>query len=272
MASRSATTSSDSDPLAARFAGWAGAGRRALIPYLTAGFPTPDRTVPLLRALAGAGADVIELGVPFSDPLADGPTIQRASQLAIQAGGCLAGALDALRAFRADADTAVVLFSYLNPVLRYGVDRFLEDAVGAGADGVLLTDLPLGSDPDLESKFEGASISLVRLIAPTTSWSRALDIARHAQGFVYFISRTGVTGTRRELPPELTEAVGHLRGAAAVPVAVGFGISTPEHAARVATVADGVVVGSALIEAIERDGEDGATRFLSELRAAMDAV
>ncbi len=270
MASRSAISSSESDPLAARFAGWAADGRRALIPYLTAAFPTPDETVPLLDALARAGADVIELGVPFSDPLADGPTIQRASQTALEAGGSLASALDALRAFRGHDDTAVVLFSYLNPVLRYGVDRFIEDAVEAGADGLLLTDLPLGSDEALERRFEEAPFSLVRLIAPTTPWARALEIARRAQGFVYYISRTGVTGAQEELPSELPRQVADLRDAAGVPVAVGFGISTPEQAAVVAGVADGVVVGSALIEVIRREGVDGASRFVGELRGALD--
>lgn len=272
MASKSATTLSDADPLGARFAGWIGAGRRALIPYLTAGFPAPADTVGLLETLADAGADVIELGVPFSDPLADGPTIQRASQTAIEAGGSLAGALEALSTFRARRDTAVVLFSYLNPVLRYGPDRFLEDAAAAGAQGVLLTDLPMGADPDLEARFETAPLSLVRLIAPTTPWPRALAIAERAQGFLYYISRTGVTGARSELPPDLTDRVTELRQAAGVAVAVGFGISTPEQAAAVARVADGVVVGSALVDIVGRDGPDGAARFLASLRKALDAT
>lgn len=270
MESRSATTSSRQRSLADRFARWGSAGRRALIPYLTAGYPTPAHTVALLRTLAGAGADVIELGIPFSDPLADGPTIQRASHLAIEAGSSLRHALEALEDFRRHADTAVVLFSYLNPVLRHGVDEFLADAENAGAQGLLLTDLPLGADPALEARFDASPLALVRLVAPTTTHERALQIARHAQGFLYFISRAGVTGARAELPPELPEQVAALRAEAGVPVAVGFGISTPEHAAAVARVADGVVVGSALIDAIEKEGEDGARRFLHGLRSAMD--
>lgn len=272
MASRSATTSSEADPLGASFAAWVAAGRTVLIPYLTSGFPTPDDTVPLLETLADAGADVIELGIPFSDPLADGPTIQRASQTAIEAGASMAGSLEALRTFRARHETAVVLFSYLNPVLRYGVGRFLEDAIRAGAQGVLLTDLPVGADEALEARFEKAPLSLVRLIAPTTEWSRALEIARRAQGFTYFISRTGVTGARQDIPDELPRQVSELRGAADVPVAVGFGISTPEQAARVAGIADGVVVGSALIDAIAARGRSGAASFVRALRDAIDAV
>lgn len=270
MASKSVTTSSESDPLGARFSGRLGAGRRALIPYITAGFPTPADTAGLLETLAGAGADVIELGVPFSDPLADGPTIQRASQTAIEAGGSLARALESLQAFRSRRDTPVVLFSYLNPVLRYGPDRFLEDAVAAGAQGVLLTDLPMGADPELEARFDAAPLSLVRLIAPTTPWPRALAIAERAQGFLYYISRTGVTGARSELPPDLSDRVTELRQAAGVPVVVGFGISTPDQAAAVARIADGVVVGSALVEIVGREGADGAARFIAALRRAVD--
>jgi tryptophan synthase alpha chain len=272
MESRSATTSSRRGSLADRFVRWGGEGRCALIPYLTAGYPTPAHTVTLLRTLSDAGADVIELGIPFSDPLADGPTIQRASHLAIEAGSSLHHALEALEEFRRHADTAVILFSYLNPVLRHGVDAFLADAEHAGADGLLLTDLPLGADPALEARFEASPLALVRLVAPTTTHERALQIARRAQGFLYFISRAGVTGARTELPPELPQQVAALRAEAGVPVAVGFGISTPEHAAAVARVANGVVVGSALIDAIENDGADGARRFLRELRSAMDAV
>ncbi len=272
MESRSATTSSEPRSLSDRFARWGAEGRRALIPYLTAGYPTPSHTVALLRTLAEAGADVIELGIPFSDPLADGPTIQRASHVAIAAGSSLNHALDALEAFRRHSDTAVVLFSYLNPVLRHGVDAFLTDAANAGAQGLLLTDLPLGADPALEARFERSPLALIRLVAPTTTHERALEIARHAQGFLYFISRAGVTGARSELPPELPQQVAALRAESGVPVAVGFGISSPAHAAAVARVADGVVVGSALIDAIEKGGADGATQFLEGLRAAMDDV
>lgn len=249
------------------------AGRSLLVPYLTAGFPDLAATPRLMAALARAGADVIELGVPFSDPLADGPTIQSSSQASLDAGGSLDATLSALRAFRAtDADTPVVLFTYLNPVLRRGSDRFLTDALEAGADGVLLTDLPLGEDPELEAAFEASPLDLVRLIAPTTTRDRALRIAARAQGFLYYISRTGVTGARSELREGIGAEVAALREAAEVPVVVGFGISTPAQARAMAGVADGVVVGSALIDAIRERGEAAAGEFVAGLRAGLDGA
>lgn len=249
------------------------AGRPLLVPYLTAGFPDRDATPRLMAALAAAGADVLELGVPFSDPLADGPTIQGSSQRALDAGGSLADTLEALRRFRQrDQETPVVLFTYLNPVLRRGPDRFLADAVDAGADGVLLTDLPLGEDPELEAAFEASPLDLVRLIAPTTPPERALRIAARAQGFVYYISRTGVTGARAELREELAAEVAALRAAAEVPIVVGFGISTAAQAAEVAAVADGVVVGSALIDVIRERGEAAASEFIAALRSGLDGA
>jgi tryptophan synthase alpha chain len=246
-------------------------GSKLLVPYLTAGFPTLDQTPELMAALARAGADVIELGVPFSDPLADGPTIQGSSQVSLEGGGSLEATLEALRRFRAaDDETPVVIFTYLNPVFRHGVDRFLADAEAAGADGVLLTDLPLGEDSGLEEKFEMSPLALVRLIAPTTPRERAREIAERAQGFLYYISRTGVTGARAELRAELEDEVRVLEAAATVPVVVGFGISSPEQAAAVGRVADGVVVGSALIEAIGAGGVVAAERFVAGLRAGLD--
>lgn len=270
MASTLAHTSSE-PRLRARLDARRAAGRPLLVPYLTAGFPDAAATPRLMAALATAGADVIELGVPFSDPLADGPTIQGSSQASLDGGGSLNATLDALRAFRrGDDETPVVLFTYLNPVVRRGIDRFLDDALEAGADGVLLTDLPLGEDPELEAAFEASPLDLVRLIAPTTPPERALRIAARAQGFVYYISRTGVTGARSALRQELAAEVAALRAAAGVPVVVGFGISTPEQAAEVAGLADGVVVGSALIDAIRERGEGAAGAFIAELRDALD--
>ncbi len=268
----SGSPSSSTDPLASRFAAWQAAGRRVLIPYLTAGYPEPGATLPLLERLAAAGADIIELGVPFSDPVADGPTIQRSSQRALEQGVDLGWVLARLREFRGRHDTPVVLFTYLNPVLAYGADRFLADAVAAGADGVLLTDLPVGSDPELEGAFERAPLALVRLLAPTTPPARARAIAARAQGFLYYISRMGVTGARAALPPELARELEAIRALSPVPVAVGFGISTPDQAAAVARVADGIVVGSALIDALDRGGADEAERFIAGLRKAIDEV
>lgn len=256
--------------LAGRFDSLRVAGRRALIPYLTSGFPSARDTVPLLRMLSEAGADVIELGIPFSDPLADGPTIQRASQIALEAGATLVSALEALREFRDTSETPIVLFSYLNPILAHGPRHFVDDALAAGADGLLLTDLPLGCDPDLEGLLEESALPLVRLIAPTTPLARAREIARRAQGFLYYISRTGVTGARAELREAVMAEVAALREETTVPIAVGFGISTPEQAAAVAQVADGVVVGSALIDAIDTGGSEAGAELIARMRRAMD--
>lgn len=264
--------SSRAGAIGGRFAAARAAGRAALVPYVTAGYPDGDATVPLLRALEAAGADVLELGIPFSDPLADGPTIQRASQQALRGGMDVEGVLDALAAYARDGACPVVLFSYLNPVLGYGLERFVERAVAAGAAGVLLTDLPLGADPPIEALLEESALDLVRLVAPTTTPARAAAIAAAAQGFLYFLSRTGVTGARSELPPELAAGVARLRAIAGVPVAVGFGISTPAQAAAVARIADGVVVGSALIDRIESAGPEAAARLAADLRAALDAA
>ena len=268
----SAPTSSESR-LDRRLAGRIADGRRLLVPYLTAGFPGRDDTVPLLHALVRGGADVIELGVPFSDPLADGPTIQGSSQRSLEGGGSLRTTLDALREFRKDDPaTPVVLFTYLNPVFRHGLDAFLEDAEAAGADGVLLTDLPLGEDPGLEARLEESPLALVRLVAPTTPPDRARRIAGRAQGFLYYISRTGVTGARADVRMELEAEVRELAAAASVPVVVGFGISSAEQAATVGGMADGVVVGSALIEAIREGGVARAEAFVAELRGGLDGL
>src|SRR5512141_1263685 len=187
MASASPITSSEErDPLAPAFAAWRAAGRRVLIPYLTAGYPAPEATLPLLARLAASGADLIELGVPFSDPVADGPTIQRSSQKALEHGVDLAWVLARLREFRVRHDTPVVLFTYLNPVMSHGVERVLAEATEAGAQGVLLTDLPVGSDPAIERLFEEAPLALVRLLAPTTPAQRIRVIAERAQGFLYY--------------------------------------------------------------------------------------
>jgi tryptophan synthase alpha chain len=263
---------SEIDPLAGHFAALRSAGRRALIPYITAGYPAPERTAALLDALADAGADVIELGVPFSDPVADGPTIQRSSHAALEQGVTLVSVLQTLRAFRERRDVPVVLFSYLNPVLQHGVDRFISDAVDAGAAGVLLTDLPAYADPSLERTFQASPLAFIRLVAPTTPPPRLLRIAADAQGFLYYVGRLGVTGAGTTIRDETLHAVAALRAQVVVPVAVGFGVSTPEHAARIAQVADGVIVGSALIDALDSGGEGAAADLIASMRSAMDAA
>lgn len=247
-------------------------GRAALIPYVTAGYPRGQDTVEVLRSVSDAGADVLELGIPFSDPLADGPTIQRSSFEALEGGAGVASALSDLRRFREARDTPVVLFTYLNPVLRYGVDAFLREALEAGAQGLLVTDLPAGADRPLEDKIRQTGIDLIRLVAPTTPPDRVPVVAAGASGFLYYISRTGVTGARSELRESLGDEVRKLREAVSLPVAVGFGISSPEQAADVAAVADGVVVGSALIQALGEGGASAGASFVASLRKGMDGT
>jgi tryptophan synthase alpha chain len=245
-----------------------GAGRTALIPYLTAGFPTADVCLEALR-LADEHADIVEVGVPFSDPLADGPTIQHSTFAALRGGMTLGRTLELVE--RARLRSPVVLFSYLNPVLRYGVDRFLRDATAAGASGLLLTDLPAGGDPGVESAIGASQLDLIRLVAPTTSAERAARAVQGATGFVYLVARLGVTGASARLADGLAESVARVRSVTDLPIAVGFGISRRDQAATVAGLADGVVVGSALVDELDRHGVEAAGRFLGELRAALDS-
>lgn len=256
-----------SDVFTAQFRAWREAGHCALIPYLTAGFPQPSATLELLRTLARSGADIIELGVPFSDPVADGPTIQRASQIALEQGANLSWTLEQLRLFRAEFNTPVVVFSYLNPILRYGWRAFVADAVAAGAQGVLITDLPVDSDDEIEHGIEASPLALIRLVAPTTEPARVQAIAQRAQGFIYYIARMGVTGARADLPAELLTALQALRAQTSVPVVVGFGVSRADQVRSIAAAADGVVVGSALIDAITEGGTAAAGSFMQGLRA-----
>jgi tryptophan synthase alpha chain len=242
-------------------------GRTALIPYLTAGYPTPDASLAALRA-ASEASDIIEVGVPFSDPLADGPTIQRSTFEALRQGMTLAGTLDLIA--RAELMLPVVVFSYLNPILRYGVERFLSDAEALGIAGLILTDLPAGSDPAVETMVQRSRLDLVRLIAPTTRAERLAAALKGAQGFVYLVARLGVTGATSALAADLADSVARVRRATPLPVAVGFGISTPAQARMVGGMADGVVVGSALVDILGRDGVSAARRFLGSLRQALD--
>ena len=260
-----ATTSSD--PFAKRFAELRAQDRRALVVYITAGHPDFERSLELLRALPAAGADIIEVGVPFSDPLADGPIIQASSQRALAAGMTFERTLELVA--RAGVDAPVVLFSYLNPIFAAGPDA-LRRAADAGVSGLLVTDLPVGADPELEARFGESPLAFIRLVAPTTPPDRMAEIARHGTGFVYLISRLGVTGLRHDLPPELPKTVALLRGATSLPICVGFGISRPEQAVAVGRVADGVVVGSAVVREADTDVE-GALTLVRALRAALDA-
>lgn len=236
------------------------------MPYLTAGFPDRPTSLAALRA-ADQWGDILEIGVPFSDPLADGPTIQRASHAALQQGMTLAGTLALVRELAPTCP--VVLFTYLNPVLAYGVPRLLDDADAAGIAGLLLTDLPVGADAAIESLAAMSTLNVIRLVAPTTPDSRLDTIAHGARGFLYLVARMGVTGTRAGLADGLAGQVARVRRHSALPIAVGFGIADAVQAARVAQMADGVVVGSALVERLEREGADGVTRLLAELHGAM---
>jgi len=252
------------------FAGRRGEGKAALIPYVTAGYPVPEATVEVMQALADEGSDIIELGIPFSDPLADGPTIQQSSFVSLAGGTTVESVLSDLRVYRRTRDAPVVLFTYLNPILRFGLDSFLGNAVDSGASGLLVTDLPTGADPDLEGRIRASGLDLIRLVAPTTPPERVPRIADTGSGFLYYISRTGVTGARAVLRDDLAEEVERLRAAQSLPVAVGFGISTPDQARTVAEVADGVVVGSALVQTLGAEGVRGAADFVASLRQGMD--
>ncbi len=228
--------------------------RCALIPYLTAGDPDLGRSRSLVEAMARGGADLVEIGVPFSDPIADGPVNQRAAERALRNGVTLTSCLDLAAAVRASGGPPVVLFTYYNPIHRMAPESFAKTAAASGVDGVLVTDLPPEEAGDLRGALTAQGVDLIFLLAPTSSRERVDRVCREASGFVYFVSRTGVTGTREDLPPELTEQVRSARRVSRLPIAVGFGISGAEQARAVARFADGVVVGSALVRIIEEKG------------------
>jgi len=264
MASTLATISSDK--ISERFERLRDEKRKALVCYVTAGHPDSVRSLELLQGLEDAGADVIEVGVPFSDPIADGPVIQASSQDALSAGMTLERTLELVR--QADLKVPVVLFTYLNPLLASGKD-VLSRAHQAGVDGVLVTDLPLGADEAREEWLGSSELAFIRLVAPTTPVERMGEIARNGSGFVYLISRLGVTGASDDIPAGLPQTAARLRSATKLPICVGFGVSKPVQARLVASVADGVVVGSALVAEAGRS-IDGALAFARSLRTALD--
>ena len=242
--------------------------RPGLVPYLTAGYPTVAASRDALRA-ADPYADVLDVGVPFSDPLADGPTIQASTFRALANGMTLAGTLELIAT--SGVTSPVVLFTYLNPVLQYGVDRLLRDATAIGVSGLLLTDLPAGADAALEGAVHESRLDLIRLVAPTTNPVRMARALADAAGFVYLIARLGVTGASASLATDLETSVARVRRATGLPIAVGFGVSSPAQARAVADLADGVVIGSALVEVLGQSGVPAAARFLAEIRTALDA-
>jgi tryptophan synthase alpha chain len=233
-------------------------GRKAFVAYLTAGDPSPERTKSLVLALERGGADLIELGVPFSDPIADGPVIQRASHRALRAGTTLPKILEQVREIRRESQVPLLLFSYLNPLLRYGFEKLAKEAVDAGIDGVLLTDLCIEEAQDSVKRLRAQGLDTVFLAAPTSTDRRLRLVAEHSSGFVYLVSRTGVTGEQVSLSGAAHSLVQRMRNLTSLPLAVGFGISTPQQVAEVAEMSDGVVVGSAIVRFVESHAEDPA--------------
>jgi tryptophan synthase alpha chain len=250
------------------FAELSRAGEMGLIAYITAGDPSLDATRQIVLAAAEAGADIVELGVPFSDPLADGPTIQRASERALRAGTTLAGVLDLVAAIRRESQVPLLLFSYYNPILQMGLENFAARAAAAGADGALITDLTPEEAADYRAALHARGLDTVFLAAPTTSEERFASIAAASSGFLYLISRTGVTGTRESLPEDLPALVRRARHSTSLPLAIGFGISLPGHISVLGGLADAAVVGSALVEEIEfaKSAADAAAAVASRIR------
>ena len=256
-----------------KFAALKKEGRSGLVTFLTAGDPDPATALDILKGLPGAGADLIEIGVPFSDPMADGPAIQSSSLRAIKAGMTLRKTLDAVREFRAgDHDTPVILMGYYNPIYIYGVERFLNDANEAGVDGFIVVDLP----PEEEGEFclpaIAAGLNFIYLIAPTTSDERLPRVLQNASGFVYFASITGITGTRSAVATDVAGHVARIRAVTDLPVAVGFGIKTPNQAAEIACIADATVVGSALVNMITDNLDDDGTAKEGLSKHVLDLV
>lgn len=260
-----------------RFAQLAARGRTGLIPFVTAGDPDPEQMVALMHALVAGGADVIELGVPYSDPMADGPVIQRASERAVARGVGLRRVLAWVKAFRTEDDaTPVVLMGYLNPLELYGLDRFAADAAGAGVDGMLLVDCPVEEAAPFSQAFEAVGMHQIHLAAPTTVDARLARVCDAARGFLYYVSFAGVTGADRLVQADVREHVAAIRAASEVPVAVGFGIKDAESARNIGSFADAVVIGSALVDHLHRAGQGvaalrAAQDFLLPIRQALDA-
>ncbi|CAN5403105.1 tryptophan synthase subunit alpha [soil metagenome] len=240
------------DRIDRRFAALKAENRAGFVTYIMAGDPDAATTLSVLKGLPGAGADLIELGFPFSDPMAEGPTIQRAAQRGLRSGMTLQGTLDLVAAFReGDADTPIILMGYLNPVLNRGFESFAAAAAKAGVDGLIIVDCPPEEADPLSDALEAEGVALIRLAAPTTDDKRLPMVIRRTSGFVYYVSVAGVTGVKSADPANVALAVTRLRNASGLPVAVGFGIRTPDQAAAVARVADAAVVGSALVDEIE---------------------
>jgi tryptophan synthase alpha chain len=262
--------------IAATFAALRAKGRKALIPYITAGDPFADATVEIMRAMAAAGADIIELGVPFSDPMADGPVIQKAAERALARGIGMREVLAMVRAFRqGNAATPVVLMGYANPVERYGVERFVDDAREAGVDGVLIVDYPPEECESFAALLQARGMDPIFLLAPTSTTQRMQHVGRIASGYVYYVSLKGVTGAGHLDTAAVAEAVPRIKAHVKVPVGVGFGIRDAATARAVAAVSDAVVIGSALVQKLETQTRDtvaaAAAAFIADIRGALDS-
>ena len=243
--------------------------RPGLVAYITCGDPSLEVSRDVALAAIEAGADVIELGVPFSDPVADGPVIQRASERALAQGTDLAGVIDIARQIRAQSKAGLIIFSYLNPILQFGLDKFCQAAKNAGVDGTLVTDLPVEEAADYLLAMKASKLAPVFLAAPTSPDERLKSVAKHSKGFVYAISRTGITGTRQEVADDAESLVQRLRALTELPIAVGFGVSNAEQFQQVGAFADAVVIGSAIVQLIENNaGHEAAAvaEFLKGLR------
>lgn len=258
--------------IAAAFANAQKRQSAALMPYFTLGYPDKQTSLDIVAAIAPY-SDLLELGVPFSDPLADGPTIQRSTQIALENGTTAAGCIDMVRALRRrGVDTPVMLMGYTNPILAYGQEKYVQDAAAAGADGFIVPDLPPEEAHELEALAAAAGMALIHFLAPTSNEVRIADVTKRAQGFIYLVSLTGVTGARKAVSADLASFVQRVRAQANVPLAVGFGISTPEQAATVGALADGVIVGSAIINAADAAADDkpqAVAAFVQSLQASL---
>ncbi len=263
----------DSGRIRSRFEALKSAGRGGLVTFVTAGDPDRETSMKIFEGLPGAGADLIELGMPFTDPMADGPAIQASSQRALKAGIRLEEILDMVAAFRrGDAETPVVLMGYYNPIYSYGVEKFLGDALQAGVDGLIVVDLPPEEDEELCLPALAAGINFIRLTTPTTDDVRLPAVLENTSGFVYYVSITGITGTRSAEGKDVRAAVARLKRHTDLPVAVGFGIKTPEQAAAVAEAADAAVVGSALVERVRANLADDGRAAPGLVDQVLDSV
>ena len=252
-------------------------GEVGLIPFITAGDPDIETTFALVHEMARQGADIIELGVPFSDPMADGPTLQRAAERALQHGTSLSHVFELVRRLRQSLTIPILLFGYYNPIWRYGGERFAADARQAGVDGVLCVDLPPEEAEELKRETDRHDLDMIFLLAPTSSLDRAQRVLARARGFIYYVAVTGVTGIRAALPADLSDMVRRIRAISPVPVGVGFGISSAEHAVQVAGVADAAIVGSAISQVIEQslgqpDLVPRVGALVAELKTALRSV